>query len=242
MRKKLTVFFHQYIDLPNIEINRILKPFSRFFSAFPDLNLYLERNLGNELKVKLNEMIAVMNGRLNKMKLKFTDDSEFVKILEEISTNSEYQCLKNFYHHNSSIYEHIINVAYTSFKISKYLKLDYRSATRGALLHDFFCYDWRNHDLPDLAADKFHGIEHPKIALANSEKHFKLNDIERDIILKHMWPLTVIPPKYRESYIVSFADKFVSSREYSTKFKMLAYSKISRIKNISEKKKKKKAK
>ncbi len=241
LKKKLLLFFQQYIELPNIEVNNMLRQFKRLFSAFPDLNIYLERNLRNEFKVKITEMLAVMNGRINKMKLNAADDSEFLEILGEISSNSEYQRLKDFYHHSSSIYEHIINVAYTTFRISKYLKLDYRSATRGALLHDFFCYDWRNHDLPDLAADKFHGIEHPKIALANSEKHFTLNSIEKDIILKHMWPLTIQPPKYKESYVVTFADKLVSSKEYSTKFKLLAFSKISKIKNLAKKRKKRKA-
>jgi uncharacterized membrane protein/HD superfamily phosphodiesterase len=235
LKKKLSLFLQQYIELPNIEINTMLRQFKRLFSAFPDLNIYLERNLRKELKDKITEMLAVMNGRINKMKLNAADDSEFLEIVGEISSNSEYQRLKDFYHHSSSIYEHIINVAFTTFKISKYLKLDYRSATRGALLHDFFCYDWRNHDLPDLAADKYHGVEHPKIALANSET---LNRIEKDIIIKHMWPLTIQPPKYKESYVVTFADKLVSSKEYSTKFKMLAFSKISRIKNIANKRKK----
>jgi uncharacterized protein len=98
------------------------------------------------------------------------------------------------------------------------LKLDYQSAARGALLHDFFLYDWRNHDVPDLPAGKFHGIEHPKIALANAKKHFVLNDIEKDIVRKHMWPLTLVPPKYKESFIVSFADKYLASKEFVTKF------------------------
>jgi len=30
-----------------------------------------------------------------------------------------------------------------------------------------------------------------------------LNEIEEDIIRKHMWPLTLVPPKYKESFIVS---------------------------------------
>ena len=95
----------------------------------------------------------------------------------------------------------------------------------GALLHDFFLYDWRNHDAPDLPREKYHGIEHPRIALKNAEKYFPLNEIERDIIVKHMWPLTLMPPRYKESFIVTFADKYLSSKEFFDEFKKQAVKK-----------------
>ena len=75
---------------------------------------------------------------------------------------------------------------------------------------------------PDLPREKYHGIEHPKIALQNAEKYFRLNDIERDIIVKHMWPLTLVPPKYKESFIVTFADKYLSSKEFFDEFRKQA--------------------
>ena len=34
-----------------------------------------------------------------------------------------------------------------------------------------------------------------------------------------MWPLTLVPPKYKESFIVSFADKYFASKEFVNKFK-----------------------
>ena len=86
------------------------------------------------------------------------------------------------------------------------------------MLHDFFLYDWRNHDIPDLAKEKFHGLEHPKIALENARKNFELNEVEKDIIVKHMWPLTLAIPKYKESYVVTFVDKYVSSKEFINNF------------------------
>ncbi|NTW07521.1 MAG: HAD family hydrolase, partial [Syntrophaceae bacterium] len=42
---------------------------------------------------------------------------------------------------------------------------------------------------------------------------------EADIIQKHMWPLTLVPPKYKESFIVSFADKYLASREYLSEYR-----------------------
>jgi hypothetical protein len=34
-----------------------------------------------------------------------------------------------------------------------------------------------------------------------------------------MWPLTPVPPKYKESFVVSFADKYLASKEFVIKFK-----------------------
>jgi uncharacterized protein len=146
-------------------------------------------------------------------------EQEFNAIVSDILDNEEFLKLKNFFHTNSSIYEHARIVSYLAYRLCKYLNLDYTSAARGALLHDFFLYDWRNHDLPELAKDKYHGVAHPKIALNNALKHFKLNDLEKDIIVKHMWPLTLIPPRYQESYIVTFTDKYVASREFIDEFR-----------------------
>ena len=79
------------------------------------------------------------------------------------------------------------------------------------LLHDMFLYDWHTHGKE--TGNRFHGLTHPKVALENAEKEFHLNDVERDIILKHMWPLTPVPPLYRESYVVLYHDKICSTRE-----------------------------
>jgi uncharacterized protein len=42
--------------------------------------------------------------------------------------------------------------------------------------------------------------------------------VERDIILKHMWPLSLIPPRYIETVIVVVMDKVVASREVTAEF------------------------
>ena len=74
---------------------------------------------------------------------------------------------------------------------------------RGALLHDFFMYDW--HDPGNLRL--MHGFTHAKEALCNARKQFELNDVECDVIKKHMFPLNIALPKYRETVLVSLADK-----------------------------------
>jgi len=44
-------------------------------------------------------------------------------------------------------------------------------------------------------------------------EHFDLNDTEKDIIEKHMWPLTIRLPKTKESLVVSLVDKYCSLLE-----------------------------
>ena len=88
---------------------------------------------------------------------------------------------------------------------------DYVACARAGLLHDLFLYDWHQHAM--LTGEHFHGFTHPKTALLNAQEHFELSPLEADIILKHMWPLTIIPPKSVEGFIVSFADKYCSIAE-----------------------------
>ncbi|MCF0106146.1 MAG: HD domain-containing protein [Holdemanella sp.] len=114
-------------------------------------------------------------------------------------------------HGRTSVYEHSISVAYTCLKlVDEYnLKVDRRSLVRGALLHDYFLYDWHDHD----KGHSLHGFTHPATALENANRDFDLNDIEKDMIKKHMFPLTPKPPKYTEGYILCVADKICSSKE-----------------------------
>ena len=117
-------------------------------------------------------------------------------------------------HGNITTLEHCINVSYKSYKIAKALKMDYRSAARAGLLHDMFLYDW--HSQPKNGSFfKEHGFTHPQIALENAMTHFDLNEIEKDIISKHMWPLTISKiPKYKESFLITFVDKYVACAEF----------------------------
>ena len=62
-------------------------------------------------------------------------------------------------------------------------------------------------------SNRLHGFTHAKRALKNAEKEFSLNPIERDIIIRHMFPLNIKPPKYRESIIVCIADKISATIE-----------------------------
>lgn len=61
--------------------------------------------------------------------------------------------------------------------------------------------------------------KHPEIAVNNSKKYFELSEFQEDIIRTHMWPCTLRPPKYLESWIVDFIDDIsaIFERGYVTK-------------------------
>ncbi len=107
-------------------------------------------------------------------------------------------------HRDVTCLEHCANVSLLSYRVCRRLGLDARAAARGGLLHDFFLYDWHTEN----PYGGLHGFRHPSIALKNADMHFALSDKERDIIRKHMWPLTPRPPRYPESLIVAIADKY----------------------------------
>ncbi|MBR2991923.1 MAG: HD domain-containing protein [Clostridiales bacterium] len=111
-------------------------------------------------------------------------------------------------HGETSVYAHSLAVAKYSLLFARFLektfkmKLDKDSIVRGALLHDYFLYDWH-----EMGEGKItHGLTHPRKAMNNADRDFGLNDLEKDIILKHMFPITPVPPKHRESFIVDIAD------------------------------------
>src|SRR5690625_7878174 len=82
-----------------------------------------------------------------------------------------------------------------------------------------------------------HNSAHPKIALKNARKITEINDLEKDIILKHMFLCTIKGgfPRYKESFIVTLVDKYCAISEVSTptrnwfkEFYAVLQSKVSR--------------
>ena len=90
-------------------------------------------------------------------------------------------------HGTTSVYLHCVNVAYVSVQLALFLRLhvNYRALVRGALLHDYFLYDWH---VPS-ETHRGHGFTHAHTALRNASRDFTLNAVERDVIARHMFPL-----------------------------------------------------
>ncbi len=137
---------------------------------------------------------------------------EFMDCIKDVYDNEKVKKLDNWEQHNhTSRLQHSINVAYYSYIICKKMGWDYRSAARAGMLHDLFFYDWRK---PSSLRTCNHAAWHPLVALDNAKKITELNEIEEDAIKKHMWPCTVVPPKYKESYAVTLADKLCAVIEF----------------------------
>lgn len=166
---------------------------------------------GATISIMSMDFLAVAAGRFLRLtpEEKTLMEAEFVNTARPLLELPEVAKLSQYNHHRGKTrLEHVKEVAYLSFLWSKRLSLDSEAIVRGALLHDLFYYDWL-HEGPRL-----HGFRHHNIALKNARKITILTEKEEDIIKKHMWPLTVIPPRYMESLVVSLVDTFCSARDY----------------------------
>lgn len=133
----------------------------------------------------------------------------FDSIVNDILDNPEFLNLKKEVHHGISRYEHSLSVARKTYNISRKMKkTDYVKATRAALLHDFF----KNCEVSEYNAIKRYKI-HPSLAYEHSSKYYNLSELEKDAILSHMFPWNLKLPKYKESWIVTIADKIVATKE-----------------------------
>jgi len=145
-----------------------------------------------------------MNKDSNKFK-------EFYSIISDMDCNPTVQEMKNYRQHcDSSCYDHCLSVSFYCYCICKKLHLDSVSMARAAFVHDLFLYDWR---VRQPGRKGLHAFTHPKTAYEKASTIFNLNKKEKDIILKHMWPVTPIPPRYVESFILTLVDKYSALEE-----------------------------
>lgn len=150
---------------------------------------------------------------------------EYYEIVHEILKSEEFQKRKKYKHHGDiTVYDHCLAVSKVSYALAKKLKKDYRSAAIGGLLHDFYDKPWQE-DISKKPFFQKHGFIHAKQAMLNANKYFPnlMNEKINNIIIRHMFPLNKIPPKYIESWIVTLADKYVSLEVFlqPTKLPML---------------------
>ena len=139
---------------------------------------------------------------------------KFDVIAKDIIEKDKFKSLKNEPHHGLSRYEHVIRVAKKTYFVSRILHMDYVSATRGALLHDYFNDD----DYKNTKGLK-KGSMHPVIALNNARREYCLNSKEENIIVSHMFPLGNVRPNCKESWVVTSVDKGVALYE-CTRYKL----------------------
>jgi uncharacterized protein len=140
------------------------------------------------------------NTRYNEYKSLVNDlmDSRVVASMIQYPQHGDYTTL-----------DHCLNVSFKSYTWCKSWGLDYRAAARGGLLHDLYLYDWHKPN----PYKGLHAFSHPSTALKNASEHFELTNKEKDIIEKHMWPLTILLPRSFEALIVSATDKYCALTE-----------------------------
>jgi uncharacterized protein len=138
------------------------------------------------------------------------EDWVFFLSIEDLLANEAVQSMADYRHHHVSTLEHALVISQASWYLAEAFGLNRDACARGALLHDFFLYDWRK------KKHTHHATTHAGIALMNAHRYFNLDEMEKDIILTHMWPLSDSFFKYRESVLVSLVDKIGSTRDIFT--------------------------
>lgn len=163
-------------------------------------------------------------------------EKEFYQLAKPILRNSEFQRRRNFLHHQDSVYEHSLRVAWVSYKIAKkisrYKKINIQNVVVSALLHDFYLKSWRENK--NRIPWKMHGFVHGRIASDNAYQFFPslMNQRIENSIKRHMFPLTIIPPKYIEGWIITIADKYVSMEIFKKPTELPRYIGIHLSKDI----------
>ena len=149
-------------------------------------------------------------------------NDEFENIINDLVLNDTVQEMKNFTQHFGTCrFEHCYSVAFYCYLVCKKLNLDYESAARAGMLHDLFLYDWRDKN----SHKRFHAFHHGKTACKNACAFFDLSPKEQDMIIKHMWPVTLAFPYSIEGFILTFVDKYCATKEFWKGLKSLTYSK-----------------
>lgn len=149
--------------------------------------------------------------------------NEWYEIVKDILNNSEFQNRQYFpHHHYYSVWDHSITVSFRSFVIAKRLKVNARNCAIAGLLHDFYEESYiYSMELEVLDAKyvlntnqpkklfKKHGFTHAKQAVENYTKYFPdlVNKQITNAIKRHMFPLNIVPPRFKEGWIITIIDK-----------------------------------
>ena len=196
----LLAFAFEYLVLPSYQnISTLLSPAFKGLFAGATISIMLV----DFLIVSIRQFLRMTPEEKTMMEIQFINTARPVLELPEVAKLAQYE-----HHRGKTRLSHAREVAYLSFLWGKRFSLNCEAIIKGALLHDLFYYDWLRE------GPRLHAFRHHNIALKNARKITRLSKKEEDIIKKHMWPLTVVPPRYMESLVVSLVDTFCSTRDY----------------------------
>lgn len=138
---------------------------------------------------------------------------ELEEIYQKFLNDERIQRMKEIpMHRGSNCYIHSFKVAKMAVnRAIRKREYDLKSVLLGAILHDYYLYDWR----VDRDRRKKHGSLHPSIAESNAKKDFDIPKEVSDIILTHMWPINFEKfPNSKEARLVDIVDDIVATREF----------------------------
>lgn len=154
------------------------------------------------------------------IRLSSEEEKDFSRLSEAVISHPDYDILKTLKAHGRlTVYDHSLDVARYSFRLNRrlHLKIDEEALVWGALLHDFYLYDWHKARI-NVPLFKMHGYTHPSTAAENAAERFDISAKIDNIIRSHMWPLTLRTlPQSREAWLVCLSDKIVATRETFTR-------------------------
>ncbi len=148
--------------------------------------------------------------------------NEWYSYVKDIIESDEFQIRKLYLHHDDSVYHHCISVSFKSYMIARNVGANKKNCAIAGLLHDFYPKAWQySQELYEKYPDRLrneknifhmHGFTHGKEAAKNYQKYYPevVNKQITNAIKWHMFPLTLVPPLYKEGWIVTLADKIVS--------------------------------
>ncbi|MBP3892775.1 MAG: phosphohydrolase [Atopobiaceae bacterium] len=114
-------------------------------------------------------------------------------------------------HGTTSVLVHSLRVTSLALALARNfaIAVNVRALTRGALLHDYFLYDWHKPHRDNV----LHGFTHPFTACRNAVRDHAIGKLEQHMIKTHMFPLVPLVPTGREAALLCLADKIIATRE-----------------------------
>jgi len=160
-------------------------------------------------KIKEKTTTAPADDILSSLKYRDIIEKQGRAILE----HETFQKQKEFMQHGKrNTYDHVLAVADKSIGIAKHLPFKYDEAAlvRAALLHDYYLYDWH---YPGKG-HHFHFVRHGRWAKENAIRDFNVGKREQNSIRWHMFPASLVPPRYLEGWYITAADKICAAAEF----------------------------